>query len=83
VLKQRLPLLEKRVEVTQESKKVSQAKLRLGRMSFLELQQAEVAAFDASNDLYSLELRLKQLLIKKELAMGFDTSQPIKVACQL
>lgn len=82
-LKLRLPILKKRVAVSQESKKVSQAKLRLGRLSFLELQQAEVAAFNAANDLFSLELRLKQLLVQKELAMGYDTSKPMKISCQL
>jgi outer membrane protein TolC len=83
LVERQIPLLDNRVEVTQKSKEVSKAKLRLGRLSFLELQQSEQAAYSAAQERYLIAIRKQILNVRKELAMNFDLSKYQKINCPL
>ena len=79
-----LPLLAERANVAKKSKEVSKAKLRLGRVSFLELQQAEQAVFSASQDYTSTLARKGQLTLQKQIAIEISKDVPRMVAsCRL
>ncbi len=77
------PLIIERLNVTQKSKEVSKAKIRLGRISFLELQQSEQAAFSASQESFLLNLRVHLLKLRKDLAANFDVTKHSRVVCHL
>lgn len=77
------PLLKERVGLTQKSREVSKAKIRLGRLTFLELQQSEQAAFSAAQESFLVDLRLHLLKIRKSLASDFDVRTFSKTVCSL
>jgi outer membrane protein TolC len=83
LLKTQLPLLTSRLALTQKSKELSREKLRLGRLGFLEFQQAESAAFSSANDLFSAELRAHQLKLRKDLAREFNFDKLSPKRCRL
>jgi hypothetical protein len=83
LLLRQAPLVASRLDVTQKSREVSKAKLRLGKLSFLELQQSEQAAYSAAQEKFLLQLRLQLLKLRKELAANFDVKTYNSVACRL
>jgi outer membrane protein TolC len=67
-----LPLLKEKLNLAQKAKDVLKSKLRLGRVSFLDLQQAELNLFNSSQNYDFLNNRQKQLLMQKEIIYEFS-----------
>lgn len=82
-LKKRMPLMQRRLELALESKKVSSAKLRLGRISFLELQQTEQVAYNAALSKLILELRKIELEAQLFFAQKFSYLTSVENHCAL
>jgi hypothetical protein len=81
-IEKRLPILKSQIEISEQSRSVTRAKMRLGKLTFLELQQTENSATEASLQYFSLMHRKDELLLTKELMSIFSLRRLEQRSCQ-
>lgn len=72
LIQEQKPILKERYELAARSRAVSNAKLRLGRISFLELQMVEQSLFSAGQEQVLTLTREQQLRLRKEMTALFS-----------